>query len=794
MSTGTLRSGEPLSSNMKPAPLNVNLDRGTGVSLSPWSSHDPNAGLEKSSSPMERTFSYENENTPSKVGNGLPQATPRPTNAPTSPTQRRKQQRTSSGGLARSSVYGPKRISSGEDLDADARLVMDSIFASRKLEQSSSANYSDDDENPAAPLVSRSSHLSSPYTAQGPSRMPENRQRSPGPIFDSSDRDFTSNGRRQASSEVTPRAPKSHLAYQDDTSLFDAPTHSGRQAPVVRPKVAPPAKPQTQNKIMTPAQFEQYRRQQEMTSTAHPREKEESDDEEDDYGDDDEFERSKLAARQRRKQEAHMSVYRQQMMKVTGEQPSDLPNIQLRPGMDRSSMSAPNLGRDFMAPDFSFDKPSENDKISDEEDEDVPLGVLAAHGFPSKNRPPTATSNAASRVQFKSESYPPPPASVSGAAGSRTSALPAFARNLPPDPYFGAGLVNPSNRESLAFGQGATRSVQGGSQRGSASPVPGPPGGLVGVINAEERARAARRGSPNPGGMPLPPSMGWQQQPPVMTPGEQATQQATAQMSEQMNQMMQMQMQWMQQMQTMMAGGGMMMPPGQQLPMMPGMPGMPPSQQMMMPPGMVPPPPLNQAPPRPLSQGSHSAPMTQMGHPPQQRAMSMMNPSGSAPWPSNMPNRKSTAPSMMSGALDLNSIAPSERSNIGQPSRYRPISIAPADEHRTSSRLSTFTNGALQPGASSSARNSRISSSGDRSQSRQSNLRAVSTSPQPFKKATAGNSGGASDDDDEEGWAAMKQKTDKKKSVWRTNRKSKATAKEEMEGFEVYDYPAEAAE
>lgn len=781
MSTGTPRSGERSASGMTPAPLNINQSRGAELSSAPHLSHDSHAGLENSTSPMERTFSYENDSASPRVGKGPPKARNVPVSSPPSLSQRRTQQRTPSGGLAKSSAYGPKRVSNGDGLDADARLVMDSINASRNLERYTSANYSDDDENPAAPLVSRSTHPSSPYAAQGPSRMPENGQRSPGPMFDSSDRDFTSNGRHQASAETTPRAPKSHLAYQDDSSLFDAPTHAGRQAPVFRPKVAPPAKPQTQNKIMTPAQFEQYRRQQEMTSTAKSRDKDESDDEEDDYEDDDEIERSKLAARQRRKQEAHMSVYRQQMMKMTGEQPADLPNIQLRPGMGRSSMSAPALGETSMIPEFSFEKPSESGKASDDEDEDVPLGVLAAHGFPSKNRPPTATGNAASRVQFKSESYPPPPASVSGGAGNRGSALPAFARHLPPDPYFGAGLVNPSNRESLALGQGAPRSVQGNSRMSSASPVPGPPGGLVGVINAEERARAARRGSPSPGGMPLPPSMGWQ--PPMMTHEEQATHQATAQMSEQMNQMMQMQMQWMQQMQAMMAGGGMVMPPGQQPPAMPALPGMPPHQQMlMMPPGMAAPPNLGHASQRPLSQGSHSAPMIPMGHPPQQRAMSMMGPRGSAPWPSNMPNRKSTAPSMMSGALELSSIAPSERSNIGQPSRYRPVSIAPADEHRTSSRLSTFADGSLQPGVP--AHDNRLSTSIDRSQSRQSNLRAVSTSPQPFRKA-------ASDDDDDEGWAAMKQKTDKKKNMWRLNRKNKATAKEEMEGFEIYKYSDE---
>ena len=764
MSPGETNPSSRSTSGLTPAPLST-ANRGLN--------YNSRNDVASSSSPMERTFSYEDETAMKQTGNGFPKSRTMPVNGQRE-LQQRMQERTPSGGLARSSVYVNKRNSSQDHLDADARLVMESINASRRLERYSSGTYSEEDDNAAAPLVSQSFFNHSPSPGPPASYSGSNdRQRSPGLAFDSSDQDFTTTSRRQPSAETTPRAPKSHLAYRDDESLFDAPTHSGRQAPIVRPKIAPPARPQTQNKIMTPAQFEQYRRQQEMTSTAQPRDRQDSDEEEDDY-DDDEAEQSKQAARQRRKQEAHMSVYRQQMMKVTGEQPSDLPSMQHRPGLDRSSASAPAIGSTSLVPELSFDKPSETGNGSDEEDEDVPLGVLAAHGFPSKTKPPSATSNPGSRIQFKSESYPPPPASVSGGAGSRASVLPAFARNLPQDPYYGAGIVNPSNRESLAFGHGAPRSSYAGSQMGSASPVPGPPGGLVGVINAEEQARAARRGSPSAGGMALPPSMGGM--PPMMTPGEQATQQATAQMSEQMNQMMQMQMQWMSQMQAMMANGGMMPQPGQQ----PGF--MPPMPQMMMPPGMIPPPAPGHAQQRPWSQGSHSTPNLSMGQQPQQRAMSMMGTPSGAPWQPKMPNRKSTAPSMMTGALDSVSIAPSERSNVGQPSRYRPVSIAPADEYRAGSRASTFTNGGLQPGVS--GRDSRLSTSGDRAKSRLSTtLRAVSTSPQPPKK-------GADDEDEEEGWAAMKQKAEKKKSVWRLNRKSKAVDKMDQ-GFEVYDYPAE---
>src|SRR5207247_399348 len=70
-----------------------------------------------------------------------------------------------------------------------------------------------------------------------------------------------------------------------------------------------------QNKVMTPAQFERYRQQQELTrrqrnvSSAQL-----SDDDSDNYDDDDEADKNQEAANQRRKQEAHLSVYRQQMM------------------------------------------------------------------------------------------------------------------------------------------------------------------------------------------------------------------------------------------------------------------------------------------------------------------------------------------------------------------------------------------------------------------------------------------------------------------------------------------------
>lgn len=776
----TTQTTTPERSGLTPAPLHIDRSREVASAPATWTSHHSQDGFMASSSPMERTFSYEDDVPLSTPGRGILKSQTMPLSDAAGLSNRTKQQRPPSEGLRKGSQSGNKKLdgaTAGRLQDEDARLVMDSLNASRRLEKYSNAAYSDDDDNPSAALVSRKTPSASPYMAQGPSRMPENGQKSPQPLYEGRIQNYTSSRWGATSANTTSHPPRATNVVQEETSLFDAPYDFSSKTPLpARPKLQPPAKPQTQNKIMTPAEFERYRREQEMKSTADLRAKQDSsEDEVEDDDDDDEVERNRQAARQRRKQEANMSVYRQQMMKVTGEQPSDLPSLQLRPSAERVNASTPNLRSTPSIPEINFDKPVENGKASDEEDEDVPLGVLAAHGFPSKNRPPSAAGNPAPNIQYKSESYPPPPSSVSGASqAGRASGLPPFARNLPADPYYGAGLVNPSNREPLAFGHRGSSPAPPGTQSAM------PPGGLVGVINAEERARAARRGSPNaphnfatplpPGMMPpmgMPPGM-----PPVMSPGEHAT----VQMTEQMSRMMQVQMQWMQQMQAMMAGG--MMPPGQQPPLM----SQPP--MMMMNPGMPQPPGSMQ---RPISQGSYSTPVPPHGvRPGQNRAMSMTGLMPTSNWPSQGPNRQSVAPSLMSGGLGgpgpgyTPSIAPSERSNVGMPSRYRPVSIAPTDERQgrmAAPRTSTFTEGTLQPGLV--GQNGRVSTSGDRSQSRLSSLRPVSTTPP--KKA-------ASDSDDEEGWEEMKKKRDKKKSTWRLHRKKE----EPQPQFDVYDYPEES--
>lgn len=773
-SVNSTKHQQPEPSSYTASPLNGEPYPEVEGSRRIWNRDSSHGGLMANSSQRaaEALSFYSGKSSESRPDQNLPKSRTVPQSVSNSPLQKKMEQRPLSGageGFQRNRIHATRKASARGSVDSDVlqgedvRLAMDSLAASQKLNRQSgnTTAYKDSDDeadNPAASLMPQSSYPS-PNAASGPRQSSgrSKQQLPPNQMFNSSDQDFSATPSWQDSTETTPRAQKRELMYQEERSLFDAsPQPTERSAPPSASQVRFAQKPETQNKIMTPAQFEQYRKEQETRREQYFNQ-DLSDEEGDDYEDDDVIERNKQLARQRRKQEAHLSVYRQQMMKVTGEQPSDLPGVQLRPSMDRSNMSAPNLTNRSSTPTFSFDKPSDLTKTSDDEDEDVPLGVLAAHGFPSKNRPPTALTNSGASIHYKSESYPPPPLSTTGttAAGSARG-LPPFARNLPPDPYYGAGLVNPSNRESLALGHGAPASVH------SSHPPSMAPGGLVGVIAGEERARAARRGSPNAQGnynSLLPPGMSQMQMgllpgmPPMMSPGEQAT----VQMSEQMSQMMQMQMQWMQQMQHMMSSG---MQNGSQMPSA----FAPYQQQMMMSAGIAAPPGNSQ---RPVPSNPRSAPGSPAAtQEKQQRAMSMMGPASAAGWHPQNTNRNSVVPSMMSGALGgpdpgyAASIAPSERSNVGMPSRYRPVSTMPADEHaqRAPSRTSTFTSGMLQPGMSNW--NITPPTLGDR-QSKPS-LRPIAQTS--HRRSTA------SDDDDEEGWEEMKKRREKKKSMWRMNK------------------------
>ena len=507
-----------------------------------------------------------------------------------------------------------------------------------------------------------------------------------------------------------------------DSTVFD-PSLVAAARLAVEYESQEPAKerPKPSNKVMTPAQFEKYRKEQEsrrsQSGTA-------DNSDEDSQDEEDEVERTRQAAKQRRKQQAHLSVYRQQMMKVTGE-PTEAPTVSVtRPSPSRASASLPNLADRLSAMNLTPSKSPTSGPSSEDEDDDVPLGILAAHGFPNKNKPPSRLSSFRPRstLSLRSESQPnlAGSASVAGDAPPR-GPLPEFARRLPKDPYYGAGLVQPSSRESFALGGGAP--VRGLTPPGL------PPGGLVGVIAGEERARALRRASPSGQEVPqMQPGMApYGMQPPMMSPGDQAQ----MQMQAQMNQMMQMQMQWMQWMMQN-QGQGQGLPMGPMGPMMPGqMPG-------QMPPFMPPNPPNMSATSLPLPRQMQTPQGAPSLAPPQaeQRTMSMGN-SHVAPW-------SRPVSTYMSGGNQgyAPSMAPSERSNVGLAPRYRPVSYAPSmNQNRTSSFTSNTLN-AWQANAQSQKGNPAVST-----------VRPV-----------------AEDDEDEQAWAEMKRKRDEKKSA-RRNRK-----------------------
>lgn len=115
--------------------------------------------------------------------------------------------------------------------------------------------------------------------------------------------------------------------------------------------------------------------------------------------------------------------------------------------------------------------------------------------------------------------------------------------------------------------------------------------------------------------------------------------------------------------------------------------------------------------------------------------MSSLDPN-SAPWVSQ---GGMFAPSIHPGGY-APSIAPSERSNVGLPGRYRPVSQVPLTDNK--SRTSTMS-GTLQ---------------GWENKNGQATIKPVK------------NSGNVSDEDDEEGWEEMAKKREKKKSLWRTKK------------------------
>lgn len=670
----------------------------------------------------------------------------------------------SSGGLRRSVAYTGRRSSMPLE-DDDAKAMTDSAPVNRQPARAPPVpqHRAQASVDSSAPLFDTPTDFSRNSQDWGNSSTPRARQQAPIRTVDE-DMSFAAHARLAAQYEESEK-------------------HSGQPA----------------NKVMTPAQFEKYREQKELSRSQSDASKSQlSDEDSDDYDEEDELEQKREAAKQRQKQEAHLSVYRQQMMKTTGN--NQTMDSASSIGGEKASASTPNLLNRMSTLGLGPDQQIGGGKSADtEEDDDVPLGILAAHGFPHRNRPPgtLSSSNSNPNLRASVSPYPPPPASHAGdprPGPNRSSTLPVFAKNLPQDPY---GLVHSGNRESLAMGGG---SVQGRDAPGSMHP-----GGLIGVIANEERAKAMRRGSPNsraqefPGGMPqmnmgpmgpsgpmqgmggMPPHM---QNPQMLSPGDQAQ----IQMSQQMNQMMQMQMQWMQQM---MQAQGMQGPqnPEQmaQMNQMNPMNQMNQMNQNQMNNGFLAPPGPNM---RPTSMVSNNGvPRTV-----DQRTLSMLDPSMSSQQYNNNSRLSFIPPVQGAGSMNggpgpqqlrqnyAPSMAPSERSNVGMSPRYRPVStVNPGANppNNQGARSSTFTASTLRPWAKKE-RQSSISSQSPAPPSHQPQKSTTNATLTVRPVSSTSMSGlnhtpaklSPEDEDEDDGWAEMMKKREKKKSTWKMKKEN----------------------
>lgn len=241
----------------------------------------------------------------------------------------------------------------------------------------------------------------------------------------------------------TKPAPPKPEALTVRKSTAGMPSQS--QAPPVRPTMSG-------DRVMSQAEFREYQKRQ-MTQPPP----EDSSDEED-YEDEEDAIRKREEEELVRRKNQQMNIAREAMRRSTAP-----PGSQGGPG----------------APADNVGFPSETSMKADEwEDEDVPLGILAQHGFPSqaRNRFPSQPNNAM-------PSYIPDRPASAGAMSQRGAGhanLPAFARNLPEDPYshgpsfIGGGLVRHTPRESLGFNgfaQGPA-SIAGDSISGGMGPSP----------------------------------------------------------------------------------------------------------------------------------------------------------------------------------------------------------------------------------------------------------------------------------------------------------------------------------
>ncbi|TLD39127.1 hypothetical protein E2P81_ATG00114 [Venturia nashicola] len=563
--------------------------------------------------------------------------------------------------------------------DADARMVRESVKSVRGTPNGTNRGYQGSplgraNENPEKGLFPPHgkviSHSSSDNSLKTPSIGSSG---SSTPLNDSSS--FLGHSRDITPGSNSLQAPSSNSTTPRATRQL--PTAEGGDANAIRQTetrsmLGLPSHTRTgsQAGVLTAAQFAALKLQEKKVagSGKAPAESESDDDYEDDSDDEEvQAQKRKLQAHK----EAQHAIWRQRMKKDIGDHSGPA-----RPDYSRKNRSAPNLTY------------TQSNAGSDDEDDDVPLAILQAHNFPNNNRPPDPRNSANSFVSNQMSQS----GSVGARPGNKTRGtnLPIFAPRVNPQdlPYVGADLVQGANREQLRFNNSGAMTQYGSAPRG---PPPRnvnlPPNGLIGIIVDEERGKAARRGSPNgPNGMGYLPASGQMSPMPGMVPqmGQMGgygmpvdphfhqQQQQIAALQQQISLQQQLYELQSQNMHLGM-GGGSVMGSGQSMmgaaPMMSnrsimGQPFMAGGSQYGNRPisvavngGLGSRPPLHQA--RTMSMASQSGFLQPNG-----RAMSMA--SFGLPAMGNLP---SFAPGYAP------SVAPSERSNIGQPSRYKPVSF-----------------------------------------------------------------------------------------------------------------------
>ena len=199
-------------------------------------------------------------------------------------------------------------------------------------------------------------------------------------------------------------------------------------SPDAKRSLLPSSKPivsAAKGKVVTPAEFEKLRQQAEDDS--------EEEEEEEDIARDETYQID--LAKQRQRQQAALSIYRQQMTKVVG------------------ATASPALNPE--RPSSQFGGIPEVDDESDE----IPLGILMAHGFPQTNSRPSSAQSRDRSVSLDAKRTPSP------------GNLPVFAKHLPADPH-ARGLPRSISSYELRPSSSASLGGYTGGRTPSASAAP----------------------------------------------------------------------------------------------------------------------------------------------------------------------------------------------------------------------------------------------------------------------------------------------------------------------------------